>query len=153
MPKINSLTKILACAGCVFIWFPILTPIIFAFVSYFSDGIFRFDYLMPAELFPFALLGGCMLFWAAIRAQSHRRLLGWGMVGAIALLIGSQSIAVATGLASGDAEASGWRFILTMVIFILFLLFLLATAISGIALLRKLFQKAPEPNGDAYPTV
>jgi hypothetical protein len=145
MPKMNSLTKILAIAGCIFIWFPILAPLIFAFVSLFSDGKFRFDYLMPAELFPFALVGGCMLFWAALRAKTYQRLIGWGMAAAIALLVVSQAVAVATGLASGEAEANGWRMILVMGIFILFLISLLATAIGGLALLRMIFKKPIKP--------
>lgn len=144
MPKMNLLTKILAISGCVFIWFPILAPFILAFVSLFSDGKFRFDYLMPAELFPFALLGGGLHFWAALRAKAYQRLIGWGMVGSILFLIVSQAVAVATGLASGEAEANGWRLVLLMGIFVLFLISLLVTAIGGLALLRKIFKKPVE---------
>jgi hypothetical protein len=38
-------------------WFPILAPIVFAVGSLLRDGRFRFDYLMPAELFPVVLVG------------------------------------------------------------------------------------------------
>ncbi len=40
------------------------------------ERIFRFDYLMPAELFPATLVGGGLLIWAALRAHSRRRLIG-----------------------------------------------------------------------------
>jgi hypothetical protein len=145
MPKLNLLTKILAIAGSVFIWFPILAPLVFAFVSLFSDGKFRFDYLMPAELFPFALLGGCMLYWAALRAKAYQRLIGWGMTSTIIFLIVSQAVAVTTGLASGKVSDNGWQMILVMAIFVFFLISLLATAIGGLTLLRKIFKKPVEP--------
>ena len=36
---------------------------------------FRFDYLMPVELFPAALIGGGLLVWVSLRARSRRGLM------------------------------------------------------------------------------
>ena len=49
--KKNWFTKQLAVAGTILAGLPIAAPIIFAILSLVMDGRFRFDYLMPAELF------------------------------------------------------------------------------------------------------
>ncbi|MCX5971526.1 MAG: hypothetical protein NTV14_08525 [Coprothermobacterota bacterium] len=67
----------------------------------------RLDYLMPAELFPAALVGGGLFILAALRARSRRVLIAWVGV-AVVFLVGSQVLAVATGLASGQTEPTGW---------------------------------------------
>ena len=61
MKKKNLFTKILAIAGTVLVWFPILAPFLLSVAVIFTNHVFRFDYLMPAELFPFALVGGGLL--------------------------------------------------------------------------------------------
>jgi hypothetical protein len=55
-----AFTKFLAIAGAVLVWFPLLAPVLFWIPRLVRGGmfIFRFDYLIPAELFPFTLLGG-----------------------------------------------------------------------------------------------
>ena len=78
MEKKDGLTKTLAIFGTVLMWFPVLAPFIASMGLFIRSGMFRFDYLMPAELFPSALLGGAMLLWAALRARSHQKLIGWG---------------------------------------------------------------------------
>ena len=90
-------------------WFPILAPVLLSMAVAIQGRMFRFDYLMPAELFPVALVGGCLLIWAALRARSRRRLIGWGLGIASSMLVGGQALAVVTGLASGESEpAGGW---------------------------------------------
>ena len=76
MEQKNIFTKILAVIGLVLVWFPLLSPIVFSVVVFSKDRIPRFDYLMPAELFPAALIGGGLLVWASTRARSHRALIG-----------------------------------------------------------------------------
>jgi hypothetical protein len=56
MEKKNKLTKILAIAGTLLVWFPILAPILFFVPGMMRRRMFHFDYLMPAELFPFVLM-------------------------------------------------------------------------------------------------
>jgi hypothetical protein len=141
MEKKNVLTKILAIAGTVLVWFPILAPALLSAIVITTNHLFRFDYLMPAELFPFALVGGGLLLWAALRARSHRKLIGWGLGIAVGLLVGGQVMAVVTGLASGETEPIGWWWILVLASLVIYSLALVATGVGGILLLRDLFKK------------
>jgi len=86
MEKRNALTKIITIVGTVLVWFPILAPILLGVVSLIADGIFRFDYLMPAELFPIVLIGGGLLVWSAVRARAYLKLIAWGLGIALHLL-------------------------------------------------------------------
>ena len=94
MEKKGSLTKTLAVVGTVLVWIPVLAPILFAAASLIQAGMFRFDYLMPAELFPVALVGGGLLLWAALRARARRGLIGGSLAGAVILPVAGQALAV-----------------------------------------------------------
>jgi hypothetical protein len=142
MKNQNLLTKTLAVVGTILAWFPILAPIVLAFAALFTRGRFLVDFLIPAEIFPVALAGSLLLLWAGVRAHARWKLIAWSLGIAIALLVGSQAIAVATGLASGAIEASGFWFILVMTVFAGFLVALIAVAVEGILLLRDLFRKS-----------
>jgi hypothetical protein len=135
-------TRILAVAGTVLTWFPIAAPILLTLARLGADGRFRFDYLIPAELFPSALVGGLLLFWAAIRSRSHLKLIGWSFGSAIVLLIGSQVLAMVTGLASGAIDARGWVFVVVLGGIIAYALGVVAMAVGGVLLLRDLNKPA-----------
>ena len=142
MEKKNVLTKILAVAGTVFIWLPILAPVLFSVFHSIMLRRFRFDYLMPAELFPIALIGGGFLLWAALRRHSQQKLIGWGLASAIVLLGGSQGLAVVTGLATGETAPAGWWWALTLAALIAYDLVLVLIGIGGVLLLRDLFKNS-----------
>jgi membrane protease YdiL (CAAX protease family) len=133
-------TKILAVAGTVLVWIPILAPVLFSLSRLLADRRFRFDYLIPAELFPVALFGGVLLLWAALRARRRRKLIGWGLGVAVALLVGSQGFAVVTGLASGETEAVGWMMAVALGGIVAYDLALVLIGVGGIFLLRDLFK-------------
>ncbi len=133
-------TKILAVAGTVLAWFPIAAPVLLALASLGMDGRFRFDYLMPAELFPAALVGGLMLLWAAIRAKAHLKLIAWSFGSAVFLLIGSQVLAMLTGLASGAIDAGGWVFVVVLGGILAYALAVIAMAVGGTRLIRALYK-------------
>ncbi len=149
MEKRDTLTKILAIAGTVLVWFPILAPVLLAIAAFIGEGRFLLDYLMPAELFPFALAGAGLLLWAGLRARSHWKPIAWGLGIAVALLVGSQALAVVTGLASGATEPVGIWWILVLASLAVFTLALIAIGVDGILLLRDLFKPArlPTPTG------
>ena len=63
---------------------------------------------MPAELFPVAIAGAGLLLLAALLSTLGRGLIGWVLGLMLALLIGGQAVASATGLASGETEPAGW---------------------------------------------
>jgi len=140
MEKRGVFTKILAIAGTVLVWIPILAPVLFSGIFTLKTGMFRFDYLMPAELFPSALLGGILLAWAALRARARWGLIGWGMGIAVVTLVGGQALAVVTGLASGATEPGGWQWALVVTSLVVFSLALVCMGIGGILLLRDLFK-------------
>jgi hypothetical protein len=141
MNKKDVLTKILAIIGTTLVWIPILAAILFSVVFFITNHMFRFDYLMPAELFPFAMAGGVLLIWAALRAHSRQGLIGWGVGITAGMLVGGQVLAVVTGLASGKTEPVGWRWILVLASLVFYSLALVATGFGGILLWHDLFKK------------
>ena len=120
---------------------PILAPILFTLVRLVQSGRFMLDYLMPAELFPLVLVGGGLLLWAALRLRRFRGLIGWGLGGAVILLVGSQALAVVTGLASGATQPGGWQWALVLGGLIAFILAVILTGVGGVLLTRDVFNK------------
>jgi hypothetical protein len=145
MENKSVFTKILAIGGAILVWFPILAPFLITVGFFIADGRLRFDYLMPAELFPVALTGAGLLLWAAIRARSQRKLISWGLGIAVVLLFGSQGFAVVTGLASGETAPVGLWWALTLGGIIGYALALVVIGVGGILLLRNLFKTARLP--------
>lgn len=139
MENRGGLTKGLAIAGTVLTLFPILTPVVFSLIYFAEVGQYRIDYLMPAELFPAALAGTALLIWAAARARLSRKWIVWSIAAAVLLLVGSQTVAVVTGLASGETEAVGWPWIMVLALLIGFILAEISLFIGAIFLLRDLF--------------
>ena len=145
MEKSGILTKTLAIIGTVLVWLPILAPILFSAVAILTERKFRFDYLMPAELFPLALVGGVLLLWAALRAHLQRKLIGWGLGLTIGLPILGSVIATVTGLASGETEPVGWQWALVLAALAGYCLALVAMGVGGVLLLRDLFRHTQPP--------
>ncbi len=138
MEKKGGLTKTLAIAGTMLAWFPILMPVMFSAARFVTHRMFRFDYLMPAELFPAVLAGGGLLLWAAMRARLHQKLIGWGLGVAVGLLVGSQMLAVVTGLVSGRTEPAGLAWVLVLASLGLYVLAVIVIGVGGILLIRDL---------------
>ena len=145
MEKKNILTKVLAIVGTALVWFPLLAPAVISVLGFLAGRIARFDYLMPAELFPVALAGGGLLMGAALRARSRRGLIGWGLVAAVGFLVGGQALAVATGLASGDTEPAGWLMALVLASIGVYSLALVVIGAGGVLLVRDLFKPPWSP--------
>jgi len=140
MDKRDVFTKILAVAGTVLVWLPPLATVAISVVATIAHGVFRFDYLMPAELFPVALVGGGLLLWAAVRARSRRGLVGWGLGITVGLLVCGQALAVLTGLASGQTQPAGWVWAVVMASLAIYSLALIEMGVAGVLLLRDLFR-------------
>jgi hypothetical protein len=103
-----------------------------------DKSVLRFDFLMPAELFPVALVGALLLLWAAQRARSQRKLIRWGLVAMVVFLFGGQAIAIVSGLASGAVEPTGWPWALAISSIALYTLALIEVCIAGVLLVREL---------------
>ena len=135
-----GLTKILAGAGTLLVWVPIAAPVFLTAAELIKEGLFRLDYLMPAELFPLALVGGGLLLWAALRRRGRRGLIGWSLGSAVILLVGLQELAEVTGLASGRTAPGGWQSALVTAGLIGYILAVVVTGVGGALLLRDLFK-------------
>jgi hypothetical protein len=142
MKNTNLLTKILAVCGTIFGCLPILAPIVLGFASLWHDSIFHFDYFMPAELFPLAILGGGLLVWAAFRTHAHQQLIAWGLGIAIVSLVGGQALAVVTGLADGSSQSVVWL-VVVMSTILIYVLAVIMFDVGGMMLLRTLFRSTP----------
>jgi hypothetical protein len=140
MKEKGVLTKTLAIMGTLLVWVPIAAPILLAAAELIKEGLFRLDYLMPAELFPLALVGGGLLLWASWRRRSRRGLIGWSLVSAVILLVGLQELAEVTGLASGRTAPGGWQSALVTAGLIGYILAVVVTGVGGALLLRDLFK-------------
>jgi hypothetical protein len=140
MESRTVIARILAIAGTVPVWLPLLAPLVFAVRSLIGRQGFRFDYFMPAELSPAILAGGALLVVSAVLARSRRRLVIASLAAAVVLLVGSQVFAVVTGLASGRTEATGWRWGITFAGIIGYALAAAALGVGGVLLIRDLFR-------------
>ena len=98
------------------------------------------DYLMPAELGIVFLAGSALLILAAVLSKKMRKPIIWCLVAAVVLLVGSQAIAVVTGLASGENETVGWRWILVLSLLGGYTLAIILEGVFGIQLIRRLFK-------------
>jgi hypothetical protein len=145
MKKQDVFTKVLAIAGTVLLWFPILAPILLSIVFGFQGGGFHLDYLMPAELFPVVVIGGGLLVWAALRARSHRGLIAWSLGAALLMLVGGQGLAVVTGLASGETGREGWQFAVVIGAIAAYTAAVISGGVGGILILRDLFKPRQSP--------
>ena len=142
MEKKDDFTKVLAIAGTVLVWFPILAPLVISTVFFTVEGRFLFDYLMPMELFLFALAGSGLLLWATLRTHSRLKWIVWGMGIAVFMFLGVQGFAQVTGLASGVTEPTGWLWRIVIISLVVFALGIILVGIGGALLVRDLFRKS-----------
>jgi hypothetical protein len=138
MEKKDLVTRILAVLGTLLAWFPILLPIVFSLAAFSRVQILRFDFLIPAEIFPVVLVGAGLLVWAARRAHRRRGLIGWSIGLILFGLLAAISLAQVTGLASGEIEPVGWPVVLVNICFAVFWTGLIGMAVGGILLWRDL---------------
>jgi hypothetical protein len=135
--------RVLAIVGTVLAWLPLAAPLVLAVVSLATRGRFRFDYLMPAEVFPVALVAGALLLAAAILARSRVGWIATGLAAGVVLLAASQAIAWFTGMASGRIEAAGRPWAFTLACLIGYEAAVAALGVGGVQLSRDLFRRRP----------
>lgn len=131
-------TEILAIIGTLLIWIPILFPIFLTISRLITRQPFVFDFLMPAELFPLILSGAFLLIWVVFMAKSYRTvvLVIFGIE--ILSLVGSQMVAVMSGLASAEIEPTGTPWFIVTALIGIYNFSVIALGITGISLIRKL---------------
>jgi hypothetical protein len=140
MKKKDYLERGLALFGTIFVLLPVLAPLFFTVVSLLIDGRFRLDYLMPAELFPLALLGAILLLAASLWSHMRRSVIGWGIGIALASLAAGMVLSQVSGLATGETEPTGWIMAVVLVPLAAYTLAIVVIGVGGILLLRDLFR-------------
>ncbi len=138
MKKLNRMTQILAVAGTVLLWLPVLAMFVFTIPGALK-GSLNFDFLIPAEVFPVELVGGGLLLWAALRARSQRALIGGALGGAGVILAAGLLLAQVSGVASNPAGTYPVLEALVLGAVALYDLGLVAAGVGGIRLIRELF--------------
>jgi hypothetical protein len=136
-------SKILAIAGTVLVWLPILFMLITGVAGSIMEGRILCDYLIPAEVGFLVISGAGLLLVAAILAGKYVKHIAWTIgIGAV-LVIGCMAITLFTGLAHGDVQPEqipiAWGFALGMII--TYDVAVAVLGIFGILLIRALFRK------------
>ncbi len=133
----NTFIRILIILGTIFCWLPILFPVIFAATRFIIDQRLLFDYLLPAELFPMALLGGILLIVGAKKCRRYQKLINSCFTAALGSLILGQVYAVLSGLASGKVDPSGWPWLLVILSIVVYSVALVGLGIGGVLLINN----------------
>ncbi len=141
----SVLTKIFAISGTLLLWAPILFMFVTAIVGSILGKTLLFDYLMLAELFPIVALGLVLLVLASLLCGTFRKWFGWGSVAALVALASGQIFASVSGLASGALAENGAALAVVIASIVVYNIVVVALAILGILLIRRLFQKEPDP--------
>jgi hypothetical protein len=130
---------ILAGLGTFLVWLPILAPIVFSVGLYIRTGIFHFDYLMPAEMVIFFLIGGILLMAGLRLAGLANKLIRIGFwIGAGAFLLQSALIIVVS-LAGGAAAERFWM-PAAIILIAVYTIAVIVTGIGGGMLMGELFR-------------
>jgi len=131
--KKGVLSKILTVFGTILVWFPILAPLLLGFISLGVDGMYRLDYLMPAELGILVFAGGALLIWSAIRTGLRRSIILWGF----GLAAGSITILIAFG----DVVPGSLEWAIVVGLLVTYILAIMVMGIGGVLLWRDLFSQ------------
>jgi hypothetical protein len=134
-------TRVLAIAGTALVWIPVLATFIAGITASISRGKPTLDYLMPGELFLFALAGSVLLLWAAGWSHIFLKQIAVSFIALPVFLIACQTIAVTSGIASGARPAGGFAFAVMIAFFVLYVAALFYLCFMGIMFLRKLYRK------------
>jgi hypothetical protein len=131
----------LASSGAILVFAPYAFLLVTSASHLLATRSFAMDYLIPAELFPVTLAGGALVIWASLRMKARRLSLAISLGVSVLCLVGSQGLAVATGLASGENEAAGWRLAVVVAALAISYAATLALGIGGILLAREALRR------------
>ncbi|MPM07914.1 hypothetical protein SDC9_54225 [bioreactor metagenome] len=141
MENKSLFTKILAVSGAVLVWIPILFTLITGILGSISMGKMSIDYLMPAEMFLFALAGAVLLLWAAVRSKLCLKRIAVGFVAMPVFMIAAQAIASMSGMASGNNPSEGLPLAAVITMLVLYTLALIYLCVVSVMLVKMLFMK------------
>lgn len=152
MAKWDWATKTLATFGAILVWFPLVATV----VSMGRDevGNVRIDWLMPAELFPVAMVGAGLLLWAALRAHARRGLVAWGIGVMLAAIVAGMALTMLSGLASGAVQPENAPLArgAALAMIGLYAAAMLEIGVAGVLLVSDLFGTAAGGHAPLAPT-
>jgi hypothetical protein len=136
-------SRLLAVIGTLLVWIPVVAPLLFALSRAARGAGFRYDYLLPAEIFPLSLVGAGLLIAAALLL--HQRLLPILLPAGLMMALFGLVIwtAQATGLADGRVAMGGWQEYLVTGLLGLFSLVGVALAVFAVRLSAAVWQRQP----------
>ncbi|MBO8160755.1 MAG: hypothetical protein H0Z24_03885 [Thermosipho sp. (in: Bacteria)] len=120
--------------------FPIIVPVFLTMVVLITKGMFLYDYMMPAELFLFTILGGfgvLLIGWINKQSMKKLKLLLIFLILSIINFLTAMAYSILTGLAHGDTEPVGIHFIMIVIFVILWHLFAVAVSIECFRVTKK----------------
>lgn len=135
----NTFTRTLTIIGTLLVWTPLAFTVFTSAIGTLAEGRFLFDYLMPAELYPFALVGALLLLWAALRSQLRIKIIVCSSVMAAFFLAGSMVTASVVGPENLVTKLAGIPFIMVITLLILYEIVLIGIGAGGILLWKDLF--------------
>lgn len=91
--------------GMISVLFPIFFSLLTGIIGTIRDKAFRFDFLIPLELFIFIILGGVLLTYVAYKQRKRFGLTLTELILTIVTLALSQLIAVVSGLALTHSQS------------------------------------------------
>ncbi|HSG43757.1 MAG TPA: hypothetical protein VLA72_11430 [Anaerolineales bacterium] len=133
MEKKDALAKGPAMIGTMLVWIPVFAPVILGFISLVTDGVYRFDYLLPAELGILVFIGGILLLWGAIRAKSRQGIVSW--------TFGIAVVSILVLITFGDVMPGSWEWMVVVGLLIAYSLAVVGMGVGGIFLWRDLASK------------
>ena len=132
MPKRQGFTRVLAIIGTVLLWLPVILVVVLTVGGVPKEvGWLPFSAVGAMDMFPVVVLGGGVLLWAALRARSHRKVLGLSLAAPVGSIV--------FGVVWSQPVPTGvWVLLVTMALIVLYWIGLLIAAVSGISLVRSL---------------
>lgn len=137
----NGLVKVLALAGTVLVWLPIALTILSSLFVLLVRRSFHLDFLMPAELFPLALVGALILVSVALKARCRRKPVAVSGAAMVVFFACVLFVPLVTGLASGATPPEGWPWALTLMSLALYATAMVFTGVAGTLLTKDIFHK------------
>lgn len=135
------LIKIFVVLGMISVFFPIFFSLLTGIIGTIRDKAFRFDFLIPLELFIFIILGGVLLTYVAYKQRKRFGLTLTELISAVVTLALSQLIAVVSGLAADKSGKPAYIWAIIAILIISYWVCCIGLIISGIRLAREIFVK------------
>jgi len=124
--------------GSVIVWMPIFLTLFTSLIGSLNLKYFIIDYLMPAELFPAALIGSIIISYVSAVSKLYLKSSVINFIILILSFFGINFAAVITGLASGDYPPEGYRFVIVIFLLIIYILSVISEGVLSILIILKL---------------